>query len=386
MPPTFGQQKHDKKHNTSSILTANSSANVSSATISNLTATTNLNQTSSSSHMGRDKQLCFSNESNSATDCDTSRNSRLLITVNPISEQEDNSKKTITTQTSKKFLSKRRNYKHKLNRETDIMLIVLSFSILVSQLPCALAWYLIYYRNVLQERTIYVSARTPIILFIIRLVEMVYFSLNFFFYITLSPTLRREIKGYFSGYDFLKKNFFGNNTTLFEPPSSDDKKSELQESKPKADSGKRSRLSKLIKKRVNNSPDTNNNRNNNSFLEFATSHNQINANSLLNINVGGESKRLSSNSSSEYFDFIHKLRSISPARKYPCLLTDECRLRPASSLPPPPEIQITQISDSETPKKTCSQIANIKIVVDEHDLEELLTISVNKKNNAEEEV
>lgn len=176
-----------------------------SLTNSNLTATTNLNQTASHSNIVRDE------------DMDISRNSKVLITVNPIDEEDTdientehlNKKKTITTQTSRKFNSKRRNYKHRLNRETDIMLIVLSFSILISQLPCSVAWYLIYYRNILQtlNHYYYFTARTPIVLFILRLVEMLYFSLNFFFYISLSPTLRKEIKDYLTSYNFISKAF-----------------------------------------------------------------------------------------------------------------------------------------------------------------------------------
>ena len=116
--------------------------------------------------------------------------------------------------TSIKIKRERRSSKAKLSRETDIMLIVLSFSILLSQLPCTIAWYLIYYCNVLPEITsVYISARTPIILFIIRLLEMVYFSLNFFFYITLSPSLRKEILNYTSRKSLRKlyKNIFFQN-------------------------------------------------------------------------------------------------------------------------------------------------------------------------------
>ena len=96
-----------------------------------------------------------------------------------------------------KLTNERRSSKAKISRETDIMLIVLSFSILLSQLPCTVAWYLIYYCNILPEiASVYMSARTPIVLFFIRLLEMIYFSLNFFFYITLSPSLRKEIFHY----------------------------------------------------------------------------------------------------------------------------------------------------------------------------------------------
>ena len=80
------------------------------------------------------------------------------------------------------------------NRETDLMLIVLSFAILVSQLPCSIAWYFIYYRHGLEHFTDYTAARAPILLYAIRLLEMVYFSLNFFFFMALSRSLRRELR------------------------------------------------------------------------------------------------------------------------------------------------------------------------------------------------
>lgn len=98
----------------------------------------------------------------------------------------------------------RNSARMKLNRETDIMLIVLSFSILLSQLPCTISWYLIYYRNILKDLKdhIFIIGLSPIYLFSIRLIEMIYFSLNFFFYITLSPSLRREIKTYISKVDY----------------------------------------------------------------------------------------------------------------------------------------------------------------------------------------
>lgn len=96
---------------------------------------------------------------------------------------------------SHKYSFRRRLSKLKLNRETDIMLIVLSFSILITQLPCTITWYLIYYRLILTYiNDIYLAARSPILLYILRLFEMLYFSLNFIFYIALSPSLRRELK------------------------------------------------------------------------------------------------------------------------------------------------------------------------------------------------
>jgi hypothetical protein len=93
--------------------------------------------------------------------------------------------------------------KIKLNRETDIMLIVLSIFILFSQLPFTVLYYLLYYQGmvVLENDSgyylsIYHAVRTPLFIFSIRMFEMFYFSLNFFFYISLSASLRREIKTY----------------------------------------------------------------------------------------------------------------------------------------------------------------------------------------------
>lgn len=104
--------------------------------------------------------------------------------------------------------------KMKLSRETDIMLIVLSFSILISQLPCTIIWYLIYYKGLLlvkQPESTHRNGLLPILLYCIRLLEMVYFSLNFLFYITLSASLRREIKNYLSN---VINNFFSANKSL----------------------------------------------------------------------------------------------------------------------------------------------------------------------------
>ena len=110
----------------------------------------------------------------------------------------------------KKHLSKL-----KLHRETDVMLIVLSFSILITQLPCTITWYLIYYRLLLTHiNDIYIAARFPILIYILRLIEMLYFSMNFIFYITLSPSLRKELR--LSPVKLLRKLFFNkrNSRTL----------------------------------------------------------------------------------------------------------------------------------------------------------------------------
>ena len=260
--------------------------------------------------------------------------------------------KISTTQTSQKFSSKRRKHvKHKLNRETDIMLIVLSFSILISQMPCSIASYLIYYVSILDNsRDVnpwstgsvhYYRARMPIIIYIIRLIEIIYFSLNFFFYITLSSTLRKEIKTYLSSYSLLKVFF---KKSMIEKANFDDKINKPEHfNVTSMNNNKSHALEMIMKDAAVNSliknvtaskqkddcscsnvecPDFNSN--NNSLIEYdRSSQNQMNTSSLLNFNsVNQVSKRVSSNSSDEYFEFIQKLRSISPQKRYPCLLTD----------------------------------------------------------------
>ena len=86
MPPncsTFQRQPRNNRNCSSSI--AISSDKLSETTSSNLTATTSLNQTNSSTNMnhtsqviGSDKQPFINNESFSGTDCDTSWNSNNL--------------------------------------------------------------------------------------------------------------------------------------------------------------------------------------------------------------------------------------------------------------------------------------------------------------------
>lgn len=163
------------EHNMNGSMTptsTNSSANLSDATTTNLTSSTCVNQNGHSSD-------------------------KLSIMISSVLP----SKKHVgtTTSHSARVSFKRRVNKLKLNRETDIMLIVLSFSILLSQLPFTIASYLIYYRNIFKDmyddlKSLYLNARSPMLLYIIRLLEMCYFSLNFVFYITLSPSLRKELK------------------------------------------------------------------------------------------------------------------------------------------------------------------------------------------------
>jgi hypothetical protein len=124
------------------------------------------------------------------TTSDSNTNSTQAISSNPDTRQASVEVSNNNHRNSfKKHLSKL-----KLHRETDVMLIVLSFSILITQLPCTITWYLIYYRLLLTHiNDIYLAARIPVLIYILRLVEMLYFSMNFVFYITLSPSLRKEL-------------------------------------------------------------------------------------------------------------------------------------------------------------------------------------------------
>ena len=187
MPPNFTsiQPRSDNSLNndsaTPSIGTTNSSANLSVGTSSNLTATTMLNHQQGRGGGG-------------------GSGSSIMITSLKSSPSLKHNKAVstaTTTTTAARVSFKSRLSKVRLNRETDIMLIVLSFSILLSQLPFTIVWYLIYYRLVLGElRENNFDANSPKVFYIIRILEMIYFSLNFFFYITLSPSLRKEIKNY----------------------------------------------------------------------------------------------------------------------------------------------------------------------------------------------
>ena len=232
MPPTFSSiqprscnDHHSLLNNdsaTPSIGTTNSSANLSVATTSNLTATTMLNHhqqqvrcnggvsgngdgSGGGGGVGSSSMVSSNGTDSARTDkCSSS----LMITslksspnhLNHHHHHHQNHKalSTVTTATGTTRVSfKTRLSKVRLNRETDIMLIVLSFSILLSQLPFTIVWYLIYYRLVLvQLSDDNFNANSPKVFYIIRILEMIYFSLNFFFYITLSPSLRKEIKSY----------------------------------------------------------------------------------------------------------------------------------------------------------------------------------------------
>lgn len=79
MPPNFM-----KTNRNCSPSFGASSDKLSVATTSNLTATTNLNQTNSNTNIGRvDKQLCFPSEPS-----DVLRNSKMIISVKPVVEED----------------------------------------------------------------------------------------------------------------------------------------------------------------------------------------------------------------------------------------------------------------------------------------------------------
>ncbi len=391
MPPTQSSVRHQQqqqrlleqqmnyKSASPSIGTTNSSANLSVAGSSNLTATTNLYQTNHISFSLTNNNSISNNNNNNLltheksetspdfnmveTDLDTTQNSnKISITVNPI---EPKSLLTASN-TPTKSSYRRRAFKLKLNRETDIMLIVLSFSILLSQLPCTIAYYLIYHCNILNKMrddvtSVYLTARIPIILYIIRLLEMAYFSLNFFFYITLSPSLRKEIKTYSSREalaSFWQKTFVNSKLVRFvcgEPKQlKNETKKQANINISKNTSNNLDQRKKIDTNSMNNSildadnvysksPSKYDNItvpvNNNCTNFFLGSSENINGTNIAN-NNSNNNNRLNSNSSGEYYEFIQKLRSISPLRK-PNFLSNE------SSRVNTPKIKITDAELSE---------------------------------------
>lgn len=206
----------------------------------------------------------------------------------------------------------------KLSRETDIMLIVLSFSILLSQLPCTITWYLIYYRSVLKNSnydTVFVNGLWPIYIYTIRLIEMVYFSLNFFFYITLSPSLRREIKSYVS------KTFFFNSST--KKPRNSASTAAALNSKTNLNGVEAASKQNLDKKEHNNS--------------LTPLPSPSICKHLMPKSSMGSKLRLHSNSSGEFIDYFGgKLRSISPLRRPNTLLKPTAYNNEENSASPTP--------------------------------------------------
>jgi hypothetical protein len=183
----------------------------------------------------------------------------------------------------------------KLNRETDIMLIVLSFSILLSQLPFTIAWYLIYYQMIMKksqydQEELFFYSSTPIFLYIIRLIEMVYFSLNFLFYITLSPSLRREIKTYTFKVILSHLLFIKQPNTPQSPTNHG-----------------------VIINNFNNKSKKEHNPSDKKDDSLTPLPSPIN--NHLKHNNDGTKKRLYSNSSGEFMEYLDKLRSISPLRR-----------------------------------------------------------------------
>jgi hypothetical protein len=334
MPPTFSssQRCSSDRHSimmndstTPSIGTTNSSANLSVATTSNLTTTTMLNANTNhlqthlslKNHHGHHHHE--KNRSNSIASCIESGKFSLLITNLTPNKKTVSTMTTIATSSynnhnlsSKMSFKSRSSSRFKLNRETDIMLIVLSFSILLSQLPFTILWYLIYYYDILQEiGSSYTKANSPKFFYIIRVAEMCYFSLNFIFYITLSPSLRKEL----CSYSF-KKNLIQFFRKYILKRDFCDKKDLIG--------------IKKINNKLNNTINNNHNDEKNLRTPSMTRHNEFLVNNLTNSYDGRinakkcndnsrlqvrENKRMYSNSSGEYVDYLDKLRSISPIRR-----------------------------------------------------------------------
>jgi hypothetical protein len=126
----------------------------------------------------------------SNSDPHTSTNARAQLNNSSVSIMQQQLQQIQTRKILKNIQAK-----NKLNRETDFMLIVISFTVLFTQLPCTIAWYLIHYRFILRAlNNVYIAAHSPVLIYILRLIELTYFSFNFIFFISLSPSLRREIK------------------------------------------------------------------------------------------------------------------------------------------------------------------------------------------------
>jgi len=404
MPPTQSSVRHQQqqqrlleqqmnynKSGSPSIGTTNSSANLSVAGSSNLTATTNLYQTNhisfclnnNNTNNNTGTNLSINDKSENSpeynmveTDLDTTQNSNKIS--NTANQTDINHQKSLLTvsNTPTKLSCKRRAFKVKINRETDIMLIVLSFSILLSQLPCTIAYYLIYHCNVLKYKgeltNVYLTARIPIILYIIRLLEMVYFSLNFFFYITLSPSLRKEIKSYTSKealYAYFNKKFANNKLIGYLFGQTNMKNDGIQKQKVLNNCEKNK--NKIIMKNIDSNSINNSildadniyskspskydqvsvpaNNNCASFF-IGSSENINNSNKQPQLSLkNNNNNRLNSNSSGEYYEFIQKLRSISPLRRPNLSQNDTVKMNT-------PKIKITdfELNDEkyEVKKKT----------------------------------
>nr|QVK45700.1 G protein-coupled receptor [Proales similis] len=190
MPPNLNQlqQKvdHDSTLNTTSVGEANSGSNASLGNASNLTTTTS--PTLKEPDDAKKKKRIATIDDKSTNRSET----QSLLVPKLLSRKVSNfriSRLSFRSTTARRI---------QLNRETDIMLIVLSFSILISQLPFTIYWFMVYYIGILHisfKPSIFDSAEeSPKAILISRLLEIVYFSMNFFFYIALSPSLRKEIK------------------------------------------------------------------------------------------------------------------------------------------------------------------------------------------------
>jgi len=202
-----------------------------------------------------------------------------------------------------------RSTRGKLSRETDIMLIVLSLCIPLSQLPFAIAWYLIYYHGLLAGiQSIFASAATPKFFYLIRILEMSYFSLNFFFYITLSPSLRKEIKAFLVKViaELMKKVHLKTNLM----------KNELNEIKTMNNNNPmvKSNSQYMNTKSASNLTIVRNDlRSKSPTNKSAVSFNSNN----LYLKTPQVSSRVHSNSSAEYVEYLDRLRSSSPPLNRP---------------------------------------------------------------------
>jgi hypothetical protein len=287
----------------------NSSPNHSGCSSANLSVLTSKNCSINTEKTNVNSEQTGQNVNNIKDHSSNIENLSFIIT--PISPSLDKSnmcttlnragtKKSTTTQTINRVSFKNRSFssRNRLNRETDIMLIVLSFSILISQLPCTVLTYLIYYMNILSEKwmSVFLPSYTPAILMVIRLLEMVYFSLNFIFYITLSPSLRKEIRVYIR--HLVKRlrtrnNYFKSSIML-----------------------------------TGNKNNNNNNYNSspslivhNNFLGFNLNNHGNSSRSRSNnrnnkIDLNNKKRMFSNNSSgTDYIDYLDRLRSISPLHR-----------------------------------------------------------------------
>ena len=348
MPPTFlsfQQNRSEQLISDSATISTNSSANLSVATTSNLTATTMLNQ----------QQLL---NGNSGSNCDNNkkRSGSMLSGVNSnqsdkislmITSSISNNKQMTHVASPNRVSFKNRMTRVKINKETDIMLIILSFIMLVSQVPFTLFWNLIYYRLIFFKIDFFTRAHSPKVFYIIRMLEMIYFSMNFFFYITLSPSLRKEVKKYLTKKlidQFLNKYSLSKTFLSALNRGVNENENEISAGKENSNEPYCANHSKKFRNcdSINNhSPISQRNEQyiNNLFVE------QTN-----NINSKSQQKRNYSNSSGEYVDYMDKLRSISPIRRPNCLSKQRLETESKTNAPQPTNKNEEKVGKKNTKK------------------------------------